>query len=68
MLCVEEGCPGKINLEKPIRLMTSCHGGGNFANAFPCKNCGRLHWPNGEGVMGRDEKRAYLIDGKVTEA
>jgi len=60
MGCKEEDCTGTIDWTKRISLQTGCR---STSPAFPCAECGRLHWSSGEMVFNRQEGRVFLEDG-----
>ncbi len=61
MECKE--CGGDVDLNIAVTLQTGCS---SFGCAYPCLNCGRLHWPT-RGIMveNRGGEKVYLIEGKV---
>jgi len=46
-----------------ILLKISC--GPPNASAYPCKECGRLHWADGLGVFNRQGCAAFLEEGHL---
>lgn len=51
-----------VDLKKSISLRIGCR---SAMNAYPCKNCGRLHWSDGSQVVDRSNNRAFLEGGKL---
>jgi hypothetical protein len=62
MNCTQAGCLGQINKEVSITLQVSCR---SFSCAYPCRQCGRLYWENGNQVFNRQGLEVFLVDGKV---
>ena len=62
------GCGGEINLidiKKRALLRTGCV---SYDYGYACDKCGLLHFVHGKKpaiVQSRDEKKAYLVEGKV---
>jgi hypothetical protein len=66
MKCTE--CDGEIDDSIKVRLLIGLSRAyvEEYDDAFPCKACGRLHWPEGAGVSNaRTRKKAYWIDKQV---
>lgn len=56
--CAVGMCPGEIDFRKEIPIGDSL--------AYPCNQCGRLHWASGAGVRrGKSRLRAFFKDGVV---
>jgi hypothetical protein len=62
MRCKEENCSGEINLEMGIAVIVGC---AQYASAYPCGICGRLHWPNGNPVFNRSGQQVFLNGGQL---
>lgn len=62
MNCVEKGCSGFVDSNRPFTVLTTRTRSEDF---FPCNICGRLHWKNGSGAMNGFGNSTFLIDGKV---
>jgi hypothetical protein len=67
MNCVEKKCKGELG--QGMYMRSGCH---SYETLFPCSRCGRLHRLVGDeahktpsGVFTRDDKRAFLIEGKL---
>ncbi len=62
MKCREFGCLGEImkeHISLPMRW------GKRFAYGYPCGNCGRLHWHNGQLVYDGPGEAVFMEDGKI---
>ena len=62
MKCKEFGCMGEI-MKKHIPL--PMRWGKRFAYGYPCGNCGRLHWHNGQLVYDGPGEAVFMEDGKI---
>lgn len=58
MECIE--CEGKVCMTKEVLLPTGCR---RTTPAYPCENCGRLHWLSGDGVLNRRDEPAFQVEG-----
>jgi len=61
MDCVEK-CGGCVDPTQTIEVRTGC---ATYSTVHPCNKCGRLHWPQGDGVNNRSGAKAYMEDGKL---
>lgn len=58
--CSNKSCKGNFSpatSESSVTIRIHCH---TFDSAFPCVECGRLHFADGNPVMSRHEKPQYL--------
>lgn len=62
MTCKENNCDGIIDRNTPIRLHIGCVA---YDFAYPCSQCGRLHWSDGDPVVNRSGQPAFWEDGGV---
>ena len=64
MECKESSCSGIVNITENnvVSVIVGC---GSYADAYPCNNCGRLHWPKGDLVFNRAGSAAYYKNGKL---
>lgn len=62
--CKESGCPGSISANSFVFLQV---GGCAVSNmGYPCNVCGRIYyWDNTEPRFSADQKKLFLINGKV---
>lgn len=65
-----ENCGGKVNLQERIMVIVGC--GGMKNAAYPCAQCGRLHFIQGDeahktavGIQRRGGGDAFWIDGEI---
>ncbi len=54
-MCTEQDCNGILNKETPISLRTCIA----FYPAYPCSDCGKLHWKEEDPVFFGGNK-SYL--------
>lgn len=62
MHCKEKDCSGNLELGIEVAVMVGC---AQYASAYPCSTCGRLHWPSGSAVFNRSGKLVFLKDGQL---
>ncbi|MCK9578206.1 hypothetical protein M0R01_01775 [bacterium] len=56
-------CGGEIDYQKPIPMHVGCACSGISQDSFSCKQCGLLHWENGNPILNG---QSFLINGKIT--
>jgi len=61
MNCVEN-CGGCVDMTRTLVVRVGCS---SVSSTHPCDKCGRLHWPQGDGVNNRSGAKAYMEDGKL---
>ena len=59
--CTE--CKGNVDDLTQFIIMTGCR---SFTTVHPCKECGRLHWPDGTGLQNRSGKKMYSLNGRLS--
>ncbi|MFA5087227.1 MAG: hypothetical protein WC470_02935 [Candidatus Paceibacterota bacterium] len=64
MNCSEDGCDGKIDKKTivPLRVGNGPNCGGHD-QAYPCEECGRLHWESGTPVVTMPAGEKLFVDG-----
>ena len=67
--CSEKGCLGNVSMEDPknaVLLQTGC---GNHSPAFPCDECGRLHFGPDIPVVDRSDppNRVFMKNGGMVK-
>jgi len=62
MRCTEKDCSGSVATATLVNVRTGCS---SYSTAHPCDTCGRLHWPDGNGVFNRQGDRAFLENGRL---
>jgi len=62
MKCADKKCPGEIELDKPIRVLTSCS---TVKDIYACKVCELLHEKSGTPAKSGDGQKAYFKNGKI---
>lgn len=58
MLCKE--CNSPLDQEHRLIVRTGCV---SRAIAYPCSECGRIHWSDGKAAFNRAEMPTYYKDG-----
>ena len=59
MTCVEGKCEGEIDVDIQVAVKCGCV---SQMITHPCKECGRLHHSDGNGVFNRGGARAFFVD------
>ena len=63
MRCGRALCSGEVQEKNPFFLIVGC--GGVHSSAYPCSDCGRLHWKGGDLVYNRSREAAFLRNNNI---
>lgn len=58
--CWGKDCDGDVKVEASKRPTVLVMEGGREAYAFPCSECGKMHWGNGQAVLSQDGEDVFL--------